>query len=454
VIDRAPSTESPRAVPHDLEAEASVLAAVLYNNRIVPDLALAVRPEHFYRTANRLIFEAALALDDRGESIDTLTLADELSKRQALDKAGGIEAIARLPLYMPSASNWAEYARIVVEHAKRRAIIELGDQLQREAHAVLDANDIEAFLDSADQRLAALRSFGVLAQPDLPFRDILLDAFQTIDELHRNRGKPNGVPSGFIDLDRLVGGFKKGELTIVAGRPSMGKSSLSTNVAVHAALEHGKSVAIFSLETMPRQVAINMISSSTPADSYKIRNGEVPLDTWRDFGLVGERLSPLKIRMPRCSGLDVAALRARCRRYKASPDGLDCVVVDYIQLIRPPRDIEPNRQQQVAAISRSLKELATELDVAVVALSQLNRATDGRAERRPSMSDIRESGAIEQDADLILLLFREDYYDAETEKKGIAEVIVAKHRNGPTGTVKLAWQPQFLRFANLAVPLP
>ena len=442
-------TDSPNPMPHDLRAESSVLGSILLDNTLIAPIAEILQPDHFYRGAYRLIYEAMLSLNERGHEIDLVTVEDELRRQGRLENAGGHDEIISLIEDTVSATNTEAHAKIVRDKAKLRELARVGQDIAAEAMDPT-STDADAVIESAEQRVFSVRDRASANRPDVPITETVVTAFGIVDNYHRQRGEVQGIPSGFIDLDRILGGFKPSEMTIIAARPSMGKSSLSTCIAVHAALEREKRVAIFSLETRAEQIVMNMISMLTPADAHKMRCGELPEATWEQFPRVGERLSRAPIYLPDSRILYPSTVRAKCRRYKAT-DGLDLAIVDYIGLMRPPKDVEPNRQQQIAAISRAMKELATELDIPVIALSQLNRAVDARAGNRPSMSDIRESGAIEQDADVILLLYRDDYYNPNSSEKGIAEVIIAKHRNGPTGVVKLGWQPEFVRFVNLAV---
>lgn len=437
-----------REVAHDTEAEAALLGTIILDNRIVAELAHRLRPEHFYKAAHRLIYEAALYLASRSESIRFLTLKDELVRRGLLDKLGGPEALTSINRVAISVGAWEKYAAIVLEKAKLRALSDFARKLALDASECLRSEDADEVLNDVERTLVTLRDFNAAERPHRAFSDVLHVAFNRIDDYARKKSI-TGIPSGLIDLDKILGGFKPGEVTVIAGRPSMGKSTLATNIALHAALEHAKSVAIFSYETDAEQIAMNLIAMLTPADTFKMRHGDLPQSTWEQFGPVAERLAPLKIEIPDVAGFDALKIRSFSRMCKARPNGLDLVIVDYIGLVRPMRDVEPNRQQQVAATSRALKEIATELKVPVIVLSQLNRASDGRTDNRPTLSDLRESGAIEQDADVVLLLYREDYYKTDSDNKGIAEVLVSKHRNGPTGVARLTWRPEYLRFANL-----
>ena len=441
-----------RAVPHDVDAEAALLRSIIADNRIMGEVADLARPEHFYRGAYRLLYEAALYLANRGATIGVVTLSAELSRRGQLDAAGGAEGVTSINHGAGSPAAWKNYAEIILEKARLRAVIDLTERAAREAAEANTADDADAILDSLESAIMLIRGFGSTGRPRRAWSEILGASFKRVESFAAKKGIANGIPSGLVDLDRIIGGFRDSELSVIAGRPSMGKSTLATNIALHAALEHGKAVAIFSFETDPEQVGMNFLSMLTPADSHKMRMGTLSRDTWAQFSSVGEKLDPLKFEIPDVAGFDPQKIRSYCRACKARPWGLDLVIVDYIGLVRPPRDAENNRQQQVSAISRALKELASELKIPVIALSQLNRASDARGEHRPTLSDLRESGAIEQDADVVMLIYRDEYYNPKTTKKGIAEVIVAKHRNGPVGTVGLAWHAEYLRFANLAVP--
>lgn len=440
-------------MPHDEHAEAALLGAMIADNRIVPELAAKVRPEHFYRGSHRLTYAAALALADRGSTIGFITLRDELTRTGHFENVGGADGLTSINRSGgSSAAAWPNHAQIVLEKAKLRALLDFARKVARDAEEAKCLDDADEILNFVEAQLLAIRTFNASGRPHRTFSDLVSAAFVRINEYAAKKGVVDGVTTGLRDLDNLIGGFRASQLAIIAGRPAMGKSTLANNVALHAALNEGKSVAIFSYENDPEQVTMNFISSLTPADSYKMAHGTLPAATWADFPATGDRLYPLKFEIPHAVGFDTFKIRSHCRLCKSRPSGLDLVVVDYLGLVTPPRDAGENRQQQVAAMSRALKELALELKIPVIALSQLNRSPDSRSDNKPSLSDLRESGAIEQDADIVLLLYREEYYKPDTPNKGIAEVHVAKHRNGPTGIVRLAWQAEYLRFVNLAKP--
>jgi replicative DNA helicase len=436
-----------KLLPHSLDAEVSVLGAILLDNAVLGDLVQTVQSDHFYKSAHRHLFEAMIALYDRGQAIDFVTLRDELLKRGVLEKAGGVETIVSVAGAVPSPANCQDYAAIVKEKATLRALIDVSSDITRQAYEC--RGEVKELVDSAEARIFAIADKNETNE-GTKISDVLLSTFKMIEDFHRNKGALTGLPTGFYDLDAMTCGLQPSELIVVAARPSMGKTTFCLNIAEHAAVELGKSVAIFSLETSKQQIAQNLLCSLARIDAHKLRRGEIPEADWSRLPDVAGRLHDAKIFVDDTPALSPLSLKAKARRLKAKY-GLDLIVLDYLQLMESPmRGDGDSRQQEISAISRSLKMLARELNVSVIGISQLNRAVDSREDHRPRMSDLRESGAIEQDADLICFLFREEYYKQSDQNKGIAEVIIAKHRNGPTGSVKLNFMPEFLRFGNLA----
>ncbi len=436
-----------RNLPHSLDAEVSVLGAVMLENALLGDIVQIVRPEHFYKSAHRLVYESMIGLYDRAQAIDLVTLRDELLKRGILEKAGGTDAIVSIMGSVPSPANGTDYAAIVREKATLRSLIEEAGEIVRQAYDC--RGDVKELLDAAEARIFAIAD-RIEKNEGTRIADVLLTTFKMIEDFHRNKGALTGLPTGFYDLDALTCGLQPSELIVVAGRPSMGKTTFCLNVAEYAAVEMGKSVAIYSLETSRQQIAQNLLCSLARIDAHKLRRGDIPEAEWSRLPDVAGRLHDAKIFVDDTPALSPLTLKAKARRLRAKHD-LDLVIVDYLQLMESPfRGGEESRQQEISAISRALKMLARELGVCIIGISQLNRAVDSREDHRPRMSDLRESGAIEQDADLILFLYRDEYYKPSDQNKGVAEVIIAKHRNGPTGSVKLTFMPEFLRFGNLA----
>jgi replicative DNA helicase len=436
ILDKVP--------PQNLEAEASLLGSILLAGECLGDVVQRIRPDDFYKTAHRELYEVLCDLYDNNQAIDLVIVRNELERRAQLAKLGGIEALVQLAETVPSSANAEHYAEIVREKAAVRNLIAVATQILREAYeGGLTAKDL---LDRAEQLVfSCARTEG--ASETMHIGALLKATFERIDRLQDKRGQLTGLPTGFIDLDDLTSGLQPGELVVVAGRPSMGKTSLVLNIADHVAVEQGRGVIIYSLETSKLQVAQNILCGRARIDAHKMRKGEIGEDDWSNLTLAAGKLDEAKIFIDDSASLSPVALKAKARRVKAKHD-VGLVIVDYLQLMDSPSG--ENRQQEISMISRSLKALARELEIPVIALSQLNRSVDSRDDHRPRLSDLRESGAIEQDADLILALFREEYYDPKETNKGLAEVLVLKQRNGPVGRVQLTFLAPYLRFGNLA----
>jgi replicative DNA helicase len=437
-----------RVPPQNIEAEASLLGSILLSDEVLGDVVQRVHADDFYKTAHRELFEVLLSLYDRNQAIDLVIVKNELERRSLLDKVGGVEGLVAIAESVPSAANAEHYASIVREKSAVRRLIAVATQILREAYE--GGQTSKDLLDRAEQLIfSCARADG--AAETMHIGDLLKATFERIDRLQDNRGRLAGLPTGFVDIDDLTSGLQPGELIVVAGRPSMGKTSLVLNIADHVALDEGKAVVIYSLETSKLQVAQNILCARARIDAHKMRKGEIGEDEWSQLTLAAGKLDEAKIFVDDTPSLSPVSLKAKARRLKAKAD-IDLIVVDYLQLMDAPSG--ENRQQEISVISRSLKALARELNVPVVALSQLNRAVDSRDDHRPRLSDLRESGAIEQDADLILGLYREEYYDPKETNKGLAEVLILKQRNGPTGRVQLTFLSSFLRFGSLAYQAP
>jgi replicative DNA helicase len=434
-----------RTLPHNLEAERSVLGAVLIHNDAFNHAAEVLVPRDFYRDAHRRIFEKMVQLNERGNAIDFVTLKEELSRSGELDEVGGPAYIAALVDGLPHASNVEYYARIVREKSTLRNLIFSANKILATAYeAELEPNQI---LDDAEQSIFSIAEDRVRAG-FVSMRQLAHASFETIERAHERKQLITGVPSGFADLDELTAGFQPGDLVIIAARPSVGKTALALNIAQHVGTKTGKTVGIFSLEMSKEQLFLRMLTSEAHIDSHRLRTGFLVESDWGRLSHALGTLSEAKVFIDDTPGIGALEMRAKSRRLMAE-HGLDLLVVDYIQLMQGRGRFE-NRTLELASISRSLKVLAKELNVPVVILSQLSRAPESRSDHRPMLSDLRESGALEQDADVVMLLFRADQYpDVKPEDENIAEVNVAKQRNGPTGVVRLAFLRSETRFGNL-----
>jgi replicative DNA helicase len=440
------TTLNPRLAPQDIEAERSVLGGVLLTNDALLDVLEIVKPEDFYRDPHRRIFVAMQELSLRNEPIDVITLGDELKKRGDLEAVGGPAYIASLDASVPATANLARYAKIVRDKALARRLIEAAHGIAREGYEQL--GDVDDLLDSAEQKI-----FEVTEKKELsalvPLGVSVKRVFQNLEALYERQTDITGIPSGFDMMDRMTAGFQRGDLIIVAGRPSMGKTSLVMNMAGHVAIEKSMPVAVFSLEMSSDSLTTRLFSSEARVDGQRLRTGKLLDADWPKLARAADRLFRAPMYIDDSAGLTALDMRAKCRRLKAKHNDLGLVVIDYLQLMKG-RAGGDSREQEISDISRSLKALAKELNVPVIALSQLNRSLERREDKRPQMADLRESGALEQDADLICFIYRDEVYNRESADKGVAEVIIAKQRNGPTGIVRVAFLRDFTRFENLA----
>jgi replicative DNA helicase len=433
-----------RLPPQNVEAEQSVLGSLL----IDPDALLKVtpflRPEDFYRETHGQIYRAILGLHEQRQPADFVTLCEELERRGQLEHVGGPGYLTSLISVVPTSIHAQHYGRIVERTATLRRLISAASEISSMAYE--RADDEDRILDQAEQLI-----FGVaqrsIERELVPLRTILSDYYDRIEYLYDHRGQTIGVPSGFIDLDRLLGGFQQADLIIVAGRPGTGKTSLAMTIVDHAARKHGLCVAIFSLEMPSQQVVQRLVSGATGIESQRLRTGEISEDELALIARAMGELSETSVYIDDTPAIAPMELRAKARRLQAEHP-LDLIIVDYLQLMQAGLRME-NRVQEVSYISRQLKSLASELHVPVLACSQLSRAVESRPDKRPLLSDLRESGSIEQDADVVMFIYREEMYVEETFKPNIADIIVAKHRNGPTGQLSLRFMKEQTRFANL-----
>ncbi len=431
--------------PHDLDAEQAVIGSMLTDKDAVIDAVEKLKADDFYRQDNKLIYEAAMNLYNRGEPIDIITVKAELISMGKFEVVGGLEYLAVLPDKVPTTANVGQYITIVEEKSILRNLIKTANELIELGYA--ETEEVESVVDQAEKKIFDImqsrnqKGFSAL-------KDILVESFAEIEKLYNQKEPITGVPTGFSDLDYKTAGLHNSDLVLVAARPAMGKSAFALNIATNAAVKSKVPVAIFNLEMSKSQLVSRILCSEAMVDSNKIRTGKIEEEDWTKLATALGPLSEAPIYIDDTPGITVAEIRAKCRKLKIEKN-IGLIVIDYLQLIQGNSKRNSSREQEISEISRSLKILAKELDVPVIALSQLSRAAEQRADHRPMLSDLRESGAIEQDADIVMFLYRDDYYNPDSEKKNIAEVIMAKHRAGSTGTVELLWMGSYTKFANI-----
>ena len=439
-----------RTLPHNLEAERSVLGAILLHNDAFNQVAEIIDAGDFFRDAHRRIFDKMVKLSERNDAIDLITLKDELGRSGEIDEVGGPAYITALVDGVPRSANVEHYARIIKEKATLRSLIFSANKILATAYEAEEEAD--AILDKAEHAIFAIADDKV-RDGFVSVRELAHSSLDTIEKLHAKKELITGVPTGFTDLDEMTSGLQPSDLIIVAARPSMGKTSLVLNMAQHVGTKTGKTVGLFSLEMSKEQLFLRMLTAEARIDAHRLRRGFLGEKDWGRLSQAIGTLSETKIFIDDSPSIGTLEMRAKCRRL-AAEHGLDLVIIDYIQLMQGRGRFE-NRTLELASISRSLKGLAKELSVPIVVLSQLSRAPESRADRRPQLSDLRESGALEQDADVVLFIYREDQYADKnappTDAQGVAEIIIGKQRNGPTGVVRLAFIKEFTRFENLAM---
>src|SRR5215203_4036325 len=444
--------EAARVPPHDLDAERAVIGAMLVSETAVAVVAERLAAEDFYSEVHRIIYGAMMRLYSRGEPIDQLTLTNELRSVNEFERIGGRPYVFQIVESVPTAANAGRYADIVRGKALLRAIIDVGSRITEDAFR--EPEDVTEALDSAEQLVYGV-SNRTLREHLAPVSELAPGALEMIQRLYEQEGEVTGVETGFEDLDRLTTGFHKSDLIILAARPAMGKTALSLNAIWHASGEKNMPVAIFSLEMSKEQLVQRLISQTTRIPAQALRSGNVKAEDWPKLVRGVAEVSRAPIWIDDTAGVTLMEMRAKVRRLAsqlnvAGEMPLSLVVVEYLQLMVGQGNRAENRQQEIAEISRGLKVLARDLDVPVLAIAQLSRAVETRHDKRPLLSDLRDSGAIEQDADMVMFLYRDEYYNPDSDDKGIAEIIVGKHRNGPTGKVQLAWMEQYTKFASLA----
>ena len=431
--------------PHDIDAEQAVLGSMLTDKDAVAEAIETLKEEDFYRDDNKAIFEAVLNLYSKSEPVDIITLKDELESMGKFEQVGGFEYLANLPDKVPTTANVQKYIKIVEEKSLLRNLIKTANEIIDLGYS--STEDVEDIMDKAERKI-----FDIMQRKSqkgyTPIKDVLVESFTKLEELYNRKQHITGVPTGFVELDYKTAGLHGSELILVAARPAMGKTAFALNIAANAALRGNVPVAIFSLEMSKDQLVNRILCGEAMVDSNKVRTGKLEEDDWVKLaGAIGP-LSEAEIYIDDTPGISIMEIRTKCRKLKMEKN-IGLVVIDYLQLVQGSNKRSGSREQEISEISRSLKILAKEINVPVIALSQLSRAVEQRPDHRPMLSDLRESGAIEQDADIVMFLYRDDYYNKESEKKDIAEVIIAKQRGGSTGTVELLWMGNYTKFVNL-----
>ena len=431
--------------PHDIEAEQAVLGSMLTDKDAVISAIEVLKEDAFYREDNKAIYAAILSLYNRSEPIDIITLKAELTAEGKFEKVGGLEYLAELPEKVPTTANVEKYIKIVEEKAALRELIKTANEIIELGYDPTE--DLDMIMDNAEKKI-----FNIMQNKNqkgyAPIKDVLVDTFAQLEELYNQKQHITGVATGFVDLDYKTAGLHNSDLVLIAARPAMGKTAFAVNIATNAAVRGNVPVAMFSLEMSKEQLVNRILCSEAMVDSNKVRTGKIEDEDWiKIAGAIGP-LSEAQMFIDDTPGISINEIRVKCRKLELEKN-IGLVVIDYLQLVQGTGKRGSSREQEISEISRSLKILAKEINVPVIALSQLSRAAEQRPDHRPMLSDLRESGAIEQDADIVMFLYRDDYYNEDSEKKNIAEVILAKHRAGSTGTVELLWLGNYTKFVNI-----
>ena len=433
-----------RVLPHSVEAEQSVIGSMIMDRDAIMTASEVITSEDFYQSQYGVLFDAMLELYNEGKPVDLVTLQERLREKDVPPEISSLEFVRDLLDAVPTSANVRHYATIVQEKSMLRKLIKVNEDIANTCY--LAREKTEDILEETEKKIFDLlqyRSTGDF----VPIKQVVLNALDKIEKASKNKGTVTGIPTGFIDLDYKTSGFQPSDLILIAARPSMGKTAFVLNVAQHMAFKEGKTVAIFSLEMSKEQLVNRLFSLESKVDSQALRTGNLTDEDWAKLIEGAAVVGKSNLIIDDTPGISIAELRSKCRKFKLEHD-LGIIIIDYLQLMSGGKHSE-SRQQEISEISRSLKAVARELNVPVVALSQLSRAVEPRPDHRPMLSDLRESGAIEQDADVVMFLYRDDYYNKDTDKKNIAEVIIAKQRNGPIGTVELVWLPNYTKFANM-----
>lgn len=441
-------SDSLRTMPQNVEAEQSVIGSMLIDKNAIAQAAEVLSSEDFYKDAHKTIFKAIRDLYNKDIPVDMITLVDYLKSNDMLEKAGGVTYIMEISTSVPSTANLSSYIKIVEDKSTLRRLIRGSTEIIENSYNKQD--DVESVIDLAEKNIFNISEKRSTSDFE-PMSIVLERGFLEIEKIFNNKGQVNGVASGFKDLDAKTSGFQSGDMVLIAARPSMGKTTFCLNIAQNSAIRHGRKVAIFSLEMSKEQLAYKLLCAEANVDMVKLRNGDLDDRDWENIARASGPLASAGIYIDDTAGISVMEMRSKCRRLKIE-HGIDLIIIDYLQLMSGSNS--DNRQQEVSEISRSIKALAKEMKCPVIALSQLSRAPEQRADHRPMLSDLRESGSIEQDADIVMFLYREYYYSKEKEDENIAECILAKHRNGEVGTVNLAWIGKYSKFGNLDLVHP
>ena len=433
-----------RILPHSIEAEQSVVGSMIMDREAIVVASEIINGDDFYSKQYGILFETMVELNEEGRPVDLVTLQDRLREKDVPPEVSSLEFVRDLITAVPTSANIKYYANIVAEKSTLRKLIKLNEEIANTCY--VGKENLEVILEDTEKRVFDLvqrRNTGEF----VPIRQVVMNAMENIEKASRNKGSVTGVATGFIDLDYRTAGMQPSDLILVAARPSMGKTAFVLNIAQYVAFRQNKTVAIFSLEMSKEQLVNRLFAMESKVDSQHLRTGNLSDEEWEKLIESAGAIGKSNLIIDDTPGISISELRSKCRKYKLEHN-LEMIIIDYLQLMTGSGRSD-SRQQEISDISRSLKALARELHVPVIALSQLSRAVEQRPDHRPMLSDLRESGAIEQDADVVMFIYRDDYYNKDTEKKGIAEIIIAKQRNGPIGTVELVWLPDFTKFGNL-----
>lgn len=432
-----------RVLPHSIEAEQSVIGSMILDRDAITVAAEQISGDDFYSKQYGIVFDAMVELYNTGKEVDPVTLQAKLKEKEVSPEVSSLEYLKDILATVPTAANIKQYVQIVKEHSTSRKLIKTADEISQACYQGKDS--IETIMDDSERKIFNITQ-NRSADDFVSIDKVVMNAMDRIETVYKVKGTVTGIETGFLDLDFMTAGFQRSDLIIIAARPSMGKTAFVLNIAQHMAFKRNMNVAIFSLEMSKESLVNRMFSLESRVDAQKIRTGRLSDGDWKALIESAGNIGKSGLIIDDTPSIPVSELRSKCRKYKIE-HGLDIIIIDYLQLMSGSGKSE-SHQQEISEISRSLKAVARELDVPVVALSQLSRAVEGRPDKRPMLSDLRESGAIEQDADMVMFIYRDDYYNKDSEKKGIAEIIVAKQRNGPIGTVDLVWLPEFTKFAN------